>query len=576
MEAEAEWPGFRGPGRDGIARGAVTIETDWSVAPPVELWRRAVGPGWSSFAVQGGLVYTQEQRGEEEVVSSYDAATGELVWRHGDATRFWESNAGAGPRATPTLSGGRLYALGATGVLNALDAADGSVVWSRDLAADAEAEIPIWGFSSSPLVVGDLVLVAAAGRLVAYDLVTGEPRWVGSSGSGYSSPHRLTLDGVEQVLMLVDGGVAAVAPSDGTLLWEHAWAGGAIVQPNLTGDGEVLLGLAGMSGGVGIRRLAVSRSGGMTANAELAGDTGWTVEERWTSKGLKPYFSDFVVHEGHAYGFDGRILACIDLADGERRWKGGRYGNGQLVLLPEQDLLLVLSEKGGLALVEASPDRVYRARERDGARGQDLESPGPRRGPPAGAQRRGDGGVPAAARSPLIPRLQASAGSAQRGSSLAYDRHGPRNGLRADVLPVVGPRDPLGASGFPASSTAATRRRAEPDHGKRDQAPQAPCRLLDLRRFGLRTRVAVPGPELSSYLVSKHLKGVSRMRKNMATADRALRLILAALVAVLYFAGQISGMAAGVLGLVAVIFVVTSFVGSCPLYSLVGLSTKKG
>jgi outer membrane protein assembly factor BamB len=356
LAAEADWPGFRGPARDGVVRAGVAIETDWSVSPPAELWRRPVGPGWSSFAVQGSLVYTQEQRGEEEVVSCHDVTTGDLVWRHSDPTRFWESNGGAGPRATPTLSDGRLYSLGATGVLNALDAADGSVAWSRDLVTDAGAKIPIWGFSSSPLVIDDLVVVAAAGQLVAYDLATGEPRWLGSPGAGYSSPHRLTIDGVEQILMLGDGRVAAVAAADGTLLWEHAWSGGAIVQPNLTGDGDVLIGFSGMSGGVGIRRLAVARSGGMTANAELSDTAGWTAEERWTSNGLKPYFSDFVVHDGHAYGFDGRILACIDLEDGERRWKGGRYGNGQLVLLADTGLLLVLSEKGELALVEASPD----------------------------------------------------------------------------------------------------------------------------------------------------------------------------------------------------------------------------
>jgi hypothetical protein len=337
----AVWPAFRGPRRDGVARGA-RISTDWAASPPVELWRRPVGPGWSSFAVRGDLAYTQEQRGEHEVVSCYRAATGEPVWWHRDPVRFWESNAGAGPRATPTLADGRLYTLGATGIVNALDAGDGAVVWSRDAAADTETKVPGWGFAGSPLVVGDLLVVATGGRLVAYDLATGAPRWLGPAGGGYSSPHLATIAGVPQVLQLSGAGLKSFAPADGTLLWEHPWPGVPIVQPALTEDGDLLL---SVSESEGLRRLAVAQGPG-----------GWTVTERWTSRGLKPYFNDFVVHEGHAYGFDGSILSCIDVASGERRWKGGRYGQGQLVLLPEQDLLLVLSEQGELALVSATPD----------------------------------------------------------------------------------------------------------------------------------------------------------------------------------------------------------------------------
>jgi len=339
---DAEWPGFRGPGRDGVLRGA-PIETDWSASPPVELWRRPIGPGWSSFAVHGDLFYTQEQRGEDEVVACYRATTGEPVWRHRDPVRFWESNAGAGPRGTPTLSDGRVYTLGATGILNVLDAGDGAVVWSRDAVADTGAKLPMWGFSSSPLVVDDLVIVAASGTLVAYDLATGERRWLGpAGGEGYSSPQLATIDGIAQILQLSGEGVIGVAPADGALLWEHAWPGYPIVQPALTVAGDVLISLRDRSG---IRRIAVAHGPG-----------GWTVEERWTSIGLKPYYSDFIVHDGHAFGFDGSILACIDLEDGSRKWKGGRYGAGQLVLLADQDLLLVLTEKGELALVGATPE----------------------------------------------------------------------------------------------------------------------------------------------------------------------------------------------------------------------------
>jgi outer membrane protein assembly factor BamB len=338
-----EWPGFRGPFRDGVVRG-VRINTDWSASPPMQLWRRPIGPGWSSFAVHGGLLYTQEQRGGDEIVSAYRMSSGAPVWAHRDAARFWESNGGARPRATPTIANGRVYAFGATGILNALDAATGRLVWSRNVSADSSTKVPDWGFASSPLVVGDVVMVAAAGKLAAYDAATGAPRWFGmDGGAGYSSPHLLTIHGVPQVLLLDAHGATSVAPADGARLWDFAVASSGaaapIVQPAMTADGDLLI-----SDGQGssLYRVAVVHDAG-----------GWRTEERWRSTGLKPFFNDFVVHKGRAFGFDGSILSCIDLADGRRAWKGGRYGSGQLVLLADQDILLVTSEEGDLALVSA-------------------------------------------------------------------------------------------------------------------------------------------------------------------------------------------------------------------------------
>jgi outer membrane protein assembly factor BamB len=341
----AEWPGFRGPSRDGVVR-TVRIATDWAASPPVLVWKRAIGPGWSSFAVQGDLLYTQEQRGNDEVVAAYSVATGKPVWAHKDQVRFYESNGGAGPRGTPTLSGGRVYTFGATGILNALDARTGVVLWSGNVARDTDTKVPVWGFSSSPLVAEGVVVVAAAGNLAGYDAGTGKHRWTGPRhGGSYSSPQLVTIDGVSQAVMMSSAGTTSVAPATGEVLWEHAWEGGAIVQPAALPDGGLLINTIAATGGLGVRRLNVAHASG-----------GWRADERWTSTGLKPYFNDFVVHKGHAFGFDGNILACINLEDGKRVWKGGRYGNGQLVLLPEQDLLLVLSEEGELALVGAKTD----------------------------------------------------------------------------------------------------------------------------------------------------------------------------------------------------------------------------
>jgi len=344
MDTRAEWPGFRGPNRDGIVYG-VKIETDWTASPPNELWRRQIGPGCSSFSVHGTLIYTQEQRGEDEIVSCYNLATGEPVWIHRDPARFWDSHAGAGPRSTPTLSKGRVYTMGATGIISVLDAGNGDVIWSRNAASDTDTELPGWGFTCSPLVVGDVVIVAAAGSLIAYDIATGETRWLGpEGGSGYSSPHLLTIEGVEQVLFMNGVGAISLAPADGTILWELPWPqGDRILQPGITANGDVLLNTGGAEG---MKRITVSlRSGG------------WTIEERWTSTQLKSYFNDIVVHEDLAFGFVGPSLACIDLEDGKRKWKGGRYG-GQIILLADQDLLLVLTEKGEIALIEAAPDRL--------------------------------------------------------------------------------------------------------------------------------------------------------------------------------------------------------------------------
>jgi outer membrane protein assembly factor BamB len=347
---DGDWPGFRGPERDGVVRGA-SIATDWNANPPKQLWQKRVGPAWSSMAVVGDRLFTQEQQGESEAVVCLDAATGREVWCHRDPARFFENVSGAGPRATPTFADGRLYALGAMGKLNCLDAATGAVKWSRDIAADSAAPVPLWGFCSSPLVMKEVVVVFAGGpgdkNLLAYRADSGELAWSAAVGGGaYSSAQPARLGDEDQVLFFGDHGLFGIDPVSGAVLWQHAIpAPGAprSIQPHPFGSSGVLI---SSELDVGTARIDVAREGSQ-----------WRAEQRWASRALKPSFNDYVIHQGHAYGFDGTVFCCVELEGGKSRWRGGRYDHGQVLLLADQGLLVVVSENGQAVLLRANPNR---------------------------------------------------------------------------------------------------------------------------------------------------------------------------------------------------------------------------
>jgi outer membrane protein assembly factor BamB len=344
-----DWPEFRGPNHHGEVHGT-RIATDWNQAPPKQVWRQKIGPAWSSIVIIGDRLYTQEQRGENEVAVCLQAASGRQIWEHADAARWSDGQAGAGPRGTPTFSEGRIYTFGATGILNCLDAHSGKPIWTRSVASDTAAPTPMWGFSSSPLVAERIVSVHAGGPtdkgMVAYDALTGEPAWSVATGPvSYSSPQLVELDGEKQVVILSDQGMVAVDPKRGALRWEFTAPGMGIwrvVQPRQVDDNSLLIGCEDL----GLVRLAVKR-----------GDPLCEVEETWKTKALRPAYNDFVVSDGYVYGLDESILACIDLATGKRRWKAGRYGHGQVLLIADQKLLLVITETGEAVLVSANPER---------------------------------------------------------------------------------------------------------------------------------------------------------------------------------------------------------------------------
>jgi outer membrane protein assembly factor BamB len=348
-----DWPGFRGPKRDGHLTG-IRIGTDWREHPPRELWRHRVGPGWGSFCVVGTHVYTQEQRGEEEAVVCYDAATGNESWVHVDPVRFTEVVSGPGPRGTPTFHEGKLYTLGARGLLNCLEAASGRSIWAHEVTEDSGASVPTWAYAASPLVYKDIVTVFAGGpdgkAVLGYRATSGDLAWAAGDGKlSYCSLQPVRLGDTDQLLLATDLGLAAFEPATGHVLWEHSWPTtkdqiARITQPTLLGNSDVLIG-TGL--GVGTRRVHVSR----------AADT-WTSNEVWTSRAIRPYFNDLVVYGDNLYGFDGNMFfTCVALEDGTSHWRARGYGSGQVLLLQDQALLLILSEHGDVALAEATPAR---------------------------------------------------------------------------------------------------------------------------------------------------------------------------------------------------------------------------
>jgi outer membrane protein assembly factor BamB len=346
-EDRPDFPQFLGPNRNGVIEG-LTLDPDWESRPPEVLWRQPIGAAWSGFAVVGNRAITQEQRGEEEWVTCYDVATGARLWAHADAARYATTIAGVGPRTTPTVVSNRVFTLGATGWLNCLQLEDGEPVWRRQIVEDAQSKVPEWGLAGSPLWLDGRIIVSAGGRedhsLLAYDAATGELVWhAGSDRAGYSSPFVAELDGTRQILSFNGPGIAAHAPEDGRVLWQYPWGRGQphVAVPVPVGPDQVVF----SSGyGVGAELLQVRKAD--------AGD--WQVESLWESRALKAKFANFIAREGHLYGLDDGILACVDLVDGRRVWKEGRYGHGQMLRVGEH--VLLTAERGDLILLAPTPE----------------------------------------------------------------------------------------------------------------------------------------------------------------------------------------------------------------------------
>ena len=343
-----DWRRFRGPAMDGRYEAA-EIATGWPADGLPLLWKQPVGGGYASFVVADGRAFTIEQRREQEVVVAYDLTTGRELWNHGWTAEFRETLGGDGPRATPTLDEDRVYALGASGDLKVLDVASGEVLWERNILEDAGAVNLQWGMSASPLIVDEKVVVLPGGpngsSVVAYDKRTGAPLWESlDDEQAYTSPMLVTLAGKRQILVVGANRAMGLEVDDGSLLWDYPWVtnqGINVAQPLILDENRVFLS-AGYGHGAAV--LEVTRD-----------ESGFSARPLWSNTRMKNKFASSVLHQGYIYGLDESILACVDASTGDLKWKGGRYGYGQLLLAAGH--LIVLTERGELVLVKATPEK---------------------------------------------------------------------------------------------------------------------------------------------------------------------------------------------------------------------------
>ena len=348
VENLTDVPQFFGPNRDGVVQGA-RLAPDWNIAPPRQLWRQAIGAGWSAFAVAGGRAYTQEQRGEEEEITCYDVLTGKLLWVHTNPVHFKQWQGGDGPRATPTVQGGRVFAIGATGILDCLDATTGQRIWTRDVLTENKLENLVWGVSASPLVYDETVVVTGGQTkgptVLAYRRSDGEPQWhSGADSASYASPILATLAGRRVVLSFNAASLTAHDPATGEVLLNQPWTDDKwpkAAQPVVIGDNRLFLS-AGYGAGCELLEFKAGADGKLAAS---------TV---WKNMRMKTQFNSVSARDGYLYGLDDGLLACVEIATGTRKWKEGRYGSGQSLLV--DDLVLIQSEPGAVALAEARPE----------------------------------------------------------------------------------------------------------------------------------------------------------------------------------------------------------------------------
>lgn len=357
-----DWPQYRGPDRSGVVADGGLLAS-WTEEGPTVAWRRSIGSGFSGLAVRGERLYTLEANGSEEALLAIDRRTGDTVWRTvvGETDEFFP---GGGPRSTPTVIGERLFAVSSKSRLLAVDTTSGELVWEHDLAQ--YGPVPRYGYSVSPLVDGDNVVVLAGDRgkgpgVIAFDRTSGDIRWQALEGpTGYSSPIVAEIGGTRQYVFSTFTGIVGLA-TDGTLLWQHdTGPKTALPMPVFVPPDSVFVAAAD------------DTFGGLLIRITADGDA-FRTEEVWKERLMRNHFNTSVLVDGFLYGFDNATFRCLDAENGERRWAARGFGKGSLVA--SGDLLFVLSDTGEVALVHATPEAYREAGRLEVMEGRSWTSP---------------------------------------------------------------------------------------------------------------------------------------------------------------------------------------------------------
>jgi outer membrane protein assembly factor BamB len=343
-----DWPQYRGPRGDGVS-AAPGLLTAWPSAGLPVLWKIAGGPGFSSLAVVGSRVYTMWQDGDDEAVVCLEADTGKELWRHGHPCTFTEQFSGLGPRATPTIHDGKVYALGSRGQMVCLQAEDGKLVWQLDLTQTFNAAVPEYGYSVSPLVVDKQLIVMPGGApgssVVGLDKDDGKTLWkIADDRPAYSTPAVATLGGKRQIVCATAESLLGLTPEDGRLLWSYPWPSFLdcnVATPIVIGDYVFMS--TGYNKGCVLLEIANRPDGTQQA------------QPVYEHNRMCNHFSTCVLHNEHLYGFDNAFLVCMALRTGKIMWKERGFSKGTVLLADGK--LLVLGEYGKLAIADASPER---------------------------------------------------------------------------------------------------------------------------------------------------------------------------------------------------------------------------